>query len=431
MKRKLLFTAIAIIGFATATMAQVPNYVPSNGLVGWWPFNGNASDVSGNGNNGTVNGATLTTDRFGNINSSFSFNGTSNNISIPHKITLNALPITINAWIKTSHSYGPVITKYTSGTSNGWSLHVNKDRLSSYYYSNSNGAYIWGDGWTNQGGGYTSNGVWTNSIVVDNNLWHMVTSVYDLTGIKLYCDTVLILTSGFINGTPTATTTTQNVYIGNDMINGYPYIYNGKIDDIGIWNRALTQQEITVLYQGCNGVLVSTQPSNQNVNLGSNAQFITSTLNSTATYQWQTDLGFGFQNISNAGQYNGATNDTLIVSNTQLSNNNQQFRCIITDGGCKDTSNVATLTIANIGIYESKQNQFKVYPNPASSQINVEIIQSLIGSSFTITDQIGKTVLSGKLNAEKSIIELGDLSGGIYLFSIGNNAKQTFKVIKK
>lgn len=122
----------------------------------------------------------------------------------------------------------------------------------------------------------------------------------------------------------------------------------------------------------------------------------------------------------------------MIVSNTQLSNNNQQFRCIISDGGCKDTSTVATLTIANIGVNETNQNQFKVYPNPASSQINVErIIQSLIGSSFAIIDQIGKTVLSGKLNTEKSTIELEDLSGGIYLFSIGNNAKQTFKVIKK
>jgi hypothetical protein len=36
-------------------MAQVPSYVPTNGLVGWWPFNGNANDESGNGNNGTVN----------------------------------------------------------------------------------------------------------------------------------------------------------------------------------------------------------------------------------------------------------------------------------------------------------------------------------------------------------------------------------------
>lgn len=84
-----------------------------------------------------------------------------------------------------------------------------------------------------------------------------------------------------------------------------------------------------------------------------------------------------------------------------------------------------------LGIEKSNQQQINIYPNPATNQINVQINQSLIGSSFAITDQIGKTVLSGKLNTEKSTIEIGDLSGGIYLFSIGNNAKQTFKVIKK
>jgi opacity protein-like surface antigen len=65
MKTKtLLLTAMATFGMTVATMAQnVPNYVPTNGLVGWWPFNGNATDESGSGNNGTVNGATLQADR--------------------------------------------------------------------------------------------------------------------------------------------------------------------------------------------------------------------------------------------------------------------------------------------------------------------------------------------------------------------------------
>jgi hypothetical protein len=56
--KKLLYTTIAILSFANFTMAQVPSYVPTNGLVGYWPFNGNANDASGNGYNGTVNGAT-------------------------------------------------------------------------------------------------------------------------------------------------------------------------------------------------------------------------------------------------------------------------------------------------------------------------------------------------------------------------------------
>jgi hypothetical protein len=79
--KKSMFTAFAVGLCLTANlMAQVPNYVPTNGLVGWWPFNGNANDESGNGNNGTVNGATLTTDRFGVANKAYSFDGVSNKI---------------------------------------------------------------------------------------------------------------------------------------------------------------------------------------------------------------------------------------------------------------------------------------------------------------------------------------------------------------
>jgi hypothetical protein len=64
----LLFLILNIL-FCNIANAQVPSYVPSNGLVGWWPFNGNANDESSNANHGAVNGATLTTDRFGNPSS--------------------------------------------------------------------------------------------------------------------------------------------------------------------------------------------------------------------------------------------------------------------------------------------------------------------------------------------------------------------------
>lgn len=56
MKKTLLILAVFTLG--STAFSQIPNYVPSNGLVGWWPFNGNANDESGNGNNGTVNGLT-------------------------------------------------------------------------------------------------------------------------------------------------------------------------------------------------------------------------------------------------------------------------------------------------------------------------------------------------------------------------------------
>ena len=53
-----------------------------NGLVAYYPFNGNANDESGNGYNGIVNGATLSTDRFGNANNAYDYDGISNSISI-------------------------------------------------------------------------------------------------------------------------------------------------------------------------------------------------------------------------------------------------------------------------------------------------------------------------------------------------------------
>jgi hypothetical protein len=152
-----------------------------------------------------------------------------------------------------------------------------------------------------------------------------------------------------------------------------------------------------------------------------------------ATYQWQTDLGVGFQNLNNVGQYSGTTNDTLVIANVTLSNNNQPFRCIVTSGSCTDTSNVAVLTVNNsVGVNETIQdNFFTVFPNPAQGFINVQVDTKLIGELYSIFDNTGRVVLTGKLNSENTTIELGNLSGGIYIFSVGDNLKQSFKIIKE
>ena len=100
-KTKNLLLGIVIgIGTSFATVAQnVPNYVPTNGLVGWWPFNGNANDESGNNNNGTVNGATLTSDRFGNANKAYSFDGVNDFISYTQTPISNIDSVTLSFWL--------------------------------------------------------------------------------------------------------------------------------------------------------------------------------------------------------------------------------------------------------------------------------------------------------------------------------------------
>jgi hypothetical protein len=77
------------------------------------------------------------------------------------------------------------------------------------------------------------------------------------------------------------------------------------------------------------------------------------------------------------------------------------------------------------------ENLFTVYPNPASTEINIKADVSLIGSVYTIYDNTGKLVLIEKINSENTLIELGNLSRGIYLLIIGGETKRTFKVVKE
>ena len=95
MKIKILILSLLL---GSSIIAQTPSYIPKNGVIGWWPFNGNTYDESGNGNNGTVNGATLTIDINGKANSAYSFDGVSNYIQCSSNIA-QIDTITISSWM--------------------------------------------------------------------------------------------------------------------------------------------------------------------------------------------------------------------------------------------------------------------------------------------------------------------------------------------
>ena len=433
-KKNLLLTAIAIFGLATITMAQtVPSYVPTSGLLGWWPFNGNGNDESGNGNNGTVNGATLTSDRFGNNNSAYNFTGST---TVPSYIEgdCSSFPTgnrTVSMWFYANDigagNAGRALFGYGGQTcGQSWLENIDNSGNGGNIYEVQghcqNQQVLYNYGSTHP------NGSWINWVITTDNT--NGTNFY-INGVNVKTDPTFI-NQTFVSGKKFI----FGAYVSEDGNNylwdGNCHPYNGKLDDIGIWNRALTQQEITDLYNGCQ-LSVNTQPTNQTINVNNNAQFLVSSSDTSATYQWQTDLGVGFQNLNSVGQYSGTTNDTLTVSNVTMSNNNQPFRCIVTSGSCSDTSNVAILTVNNnVGINENTQdNLFSVFPNPAESVINVKTDSKLIGDVYSIYDNTGRVVLTGKLNSQNTTIELGNLSGGIYMFSVGENMKQTFKVIKE
>lgn len=417
-------TTIAIFGLAIITGAQVPSYVPNNGLVGWWPFNGNANDVSGNGNNGTVNGAILTSDRFGNVNNAYTFDGMDDKIIAPVVNPLqtnwsisfwfNSLNINSNFQGQNVIGLGSDMDAYGGA---GFQISGQNPPGQCPNFNYLNQMYIIDAsqecGGNFLGGGLYSNSSWYNVVIIKNN------SNYDLV-----VNNVLMTSSVLLD------IDIDQLIFGNRDIS-FQY-FKGNLDDIGAWNRALTQQEISELYYGCQ-LTFSNQPNSQTININNNAQFIVGSTDPNANYQWQTDLGVGFQNLNSVGQYSGTTNDTLTISNVTLSNNNQPFRCIISFGSCIDTSDVAVLTVNNnVGINETFQdNLFTVFPNPAQSVIIVKTDSKLIGEVYTIYDKTGRVVLSGKLNSQNTTIALGNLSGGIYMLIVGENLKQTFKVIKE
>jgi hypothetical protein len=98
--------------------------------------------------------------------------------------------------------------------------------------------------------------------------------------------------------------------------------------------------------------------------------------------------------------------------------------------GCKASKTVNVGAV--LGVSEENSNIISIHPNPAKSQITVKAAALLVGSDYIIHDLLGKIVLKGKIHSENTMIELGDLSGGVYSLTIAdNNLKQTFKVIKE
>jgi len=179
--------------------------------------------------------------------------------------------------------------------------------------------------------------------------------------------------------------------------------------------------------------IITLQPKDLIVSKSSNAQFMTASNDLNARFQWQTDLGFGFQNLSNAVQYSNVNKSSLTISNVTSSNNNQPFRCIVTSSNCSDTSEIATLTVTETGeIYTvSKESRILVYPNPTKGQLNIKTGTELIGSTFSIYNSNGELVYLGEIKAKLTIIELTSLADGIYLVNINGDLKQTFRVIKE
>ena len=239
MRTKLLFSLFLSILFQFG-YTQVPFYSDTcnnvsgsltYGLVGYWPFCGNANDDSGHGNNGTVNGATLTTDRFGNSNSAYSFDGLNDFIEIP---TINFSNYTISSWVN---------LESFATTSSGGLSGIFSTLMGPFY----TGVELRVDGTgfiTNVQGGNSSWYSNTNSSTLQLNTWVNITVSWDGSVSKIYKNGILVQT---LNA-PYFTNNNFPIMIGTRGNYSNGGWLDGKIDDIGLWNRALTPSEVTQLF---------------------------------------------------------------------------------------------------------------------------------------------------------------------------------------
>ncbi len=218
-------------------------YIPTDGLVGWYPFTGSLVDSSGNTNNGINYGATLTTDRYGNPNSAYSFDGTSSFISIHDNPTLrpsDSLSIGAWVWIDTTivNSFSGIVDKPVNVPSSFASYQLITGNVS---------AGQQGDpGLTTR---TTAGYAWTADVTHSYcNQWMYVVGTWDGANMRCYQNGILVAT---VPQTGSIIYSADSITIGIRLGTYSTYgtdAFKGKIDDIVIYNRALTSCEVTRLY---------------------------------------------------------------------------------------------------------------------------------------------------------------------------------------
>jgi hypothetical protein len=267
------------ISLGVSTSNGSTNGMPLNlqsGLVGWWPFNGNANDESGNGNHGIVTSANLASDRNNNSSKAYSFNGVNSSIRVPNASTFNYLlnsDYTINTFVHFSQI--PVAAQTILGQGDGDGLHENKF----YQLYLQNGDFVGHI----RGNGSDPLDTRCSSAIPTANQWYMLSMVRD------YNDSLKLFVNGHLVQAKKDTTGLANPFQSNrDLIfgafydaytNSLSHHFAGKIDDISVYNRSFSNSEVSSYYSAMMQGAYSYLWSN-----GSTTSSISVTPNQTTTY---------------------------------------------------------------------------------------------------------------------------------------------------
>jgi hypothetical protein len=261
-----------IIGLAFCGVIYAQNSL-TNGLLAYYPFNGNANDASGNANNGAVYNALLTTDRFGDHNSAYYLNGTNAYISIPNNPVLNLTnDYTLSLWFLqiTNQGVMRLVDKATAASNDGWNLDTGFS----------------GDQLLRWVGGVPLTYTFTTTTYTLLN-WHQVVITVSAGISTIYLDGVVAGSgSCAINNTNTLDMFIGKAHPGPDPQNSF---FNGSVDDLQIYTGALSSNAVQQLYLNQSVPLVNlvkaVAVNFQNLSIGTNYQLqVSSDLNSWTNF---------------------------------------------------------------------------------------------------------------------------------------------------
>ncbi len=379
------------------------------GLVGWWPGDGNGNDIVGT-NNGTFQGG-ATADAQAVVGKGFSLDGTNKYIRIPDSPALRPAELTVECWAKWNNLDVPgtsvypgqqyLVFKQNSRATDFEAYVLSKDRtwndIILWEVTSASGELVRID----------------STSPVTTNVWYHLAGVRGSNYIQIY-----------FNGRLEAQTNVNfpqdygdwPLYFGTSGQSYYDRKLNGVMDEVALYNRALSADEIAALYatgaagkcKGTNGILITAQPQSQSVLSGSNVSFsVTATAAAPMTYQWQ----------FNGTPIPGATTSSFALSSVQATNVGS-YQVVITNPTGTKTSADAILTV-------TAPPTITLQPTDQAVLAGATVDFSVAANGAAPLEyqwQLNGTNLAGAVNQTLSLTNVQPAQAGGYSVLVNNSA---------
>ena len=248
LESKHLFIAAAVVAMSAAGLAKAqstaPAHLPRKGLVAFWSADGHARDSAGKNHGKVGPGVAFTADRHGKAKGAFLFDGKKGVVTIPDSAALDTDDaFTVSLWINPK-AYGHprhLVDKWHDSNIHGdWALTLHPDGQLALHLCS----------------GPARKDILHSKSAVPKNTWTHIAATFDRGAMNLYFNGQFKVakTSAIVRRTDQAEYKYDDVHIGASYTSSYSL--DGAIDDVGVWNRALTADEIRAVFDG----LVSNLP---------------------------------------------------------------------------------------------------------------------------------------------------------------------------